>query len=83
MNTVFSHIVQTHLSHQNEDIATEELAFCARAAETRRSHIRFPDPSSPPCLCGEGKEVASKASGPRNARKEAKVAKGHSSLARG
>ena len=36
MNTVFSHIVQRHLSQQSEDVATEALAFILRSSEAAR-----------------------------------------------
>jgi len=39
MNTVFSHIVQTRLSHQNEDVATEALAFIVRSSEAARKGL--------------------------------------------
>ncbi len=36
MNTVFSYIVQRHLSQMNEDVATEALAFILRSSDAAR-----------------------------------------------
>ena len=51
MNTVFSYIVQKHLSQMNEDVATEALAFILRSSDAARHGVvkllRAIEPSLP------------------------------------
>lgn len=42
MNTVFGYIVQEHLSHKHEDVATDTLDFILRSSESaRRGFVKF------------------------------------------